>query len=105
MVRTAQQLEQEGICSAIIDLSSIGVEISVDEWYLGILNIITEELELKTDIFAWWAERASLGPAQRLTNFFRDVLLKEVSEPIVLFFDEIDSTLSIPFCGRFLTPL
>src|SRR5688500_7748741 len=34
MVRTARQLESENIRSAIIDLSSIGVEISVDEWYL-----------------------------------------------------------------------
>jgi len=105
MVRTARQLESENIRSAIIDLSSIGVEISVDEWYLGILNIITEELELKTDIFAWWAERAALGPAQRLTNFFRDVLLKEVSKPVVLFFDEIDSTLSIPFADDFFAAL
>jgi GH25 family lysozyme M1 (1,4-beta-N-acetylmuramidase)/Flp pilus assembly protein TadD len=105
MVRTAQQLEKENIRSVIIDLSSIGVKISADEWYLGILNDISNTLNLKTDIFSWWSERAGLGPAQRLTNFFRDVLLKEVSEPIVLFFDEIDSTLSIPFADDFFAAL
>ena len=33
MVRTAQQLDSEGIRSVIIDLSAIGVKISADEWY------------------------------------------------------------------------
>jgi formylglycine-generating enzyme required for sulfatase activity len=105
MVRTAQQLEQEGIRSVIIDLSSIGVKISADEWYLGILNEIANTLKLKTDIFAWWSEHAGLSPATRMTNFFRDVLLKEVNEPVVLFFDEIDSTLSIPFSDDFFAAL
>ncbi len=105
MVRTARQLEQEGVRSVIIDLSSIGVKISADEWYLGILDEIATTLNLKADIFAWWSERAGLGQAQRMTNFFRDVLLKEISEPVVLFFDEIDSTLSIPFADDFFAAL
>jgi formylglycine-generating enzyme required for sulfatase activity len=105
MVRTARQLESENIRSVIIDLSSIGVKISADEWYLGILDEIANTLKLKTDIFAWWSERAGLGPAQRMTNFFRDILLKEVSEPVVLFFDEIDSTLNIPFADDFFAAL
>lgn len=105
MVRTAQQLEKEGIRSVIIDLSSIGVSISADEWYLGILNEIANTLKLQTDIFAWWSERAGLSPATHMTNFFSDVLLKEVGEPIVLFFDEIDSTLSIPFADDFFAAL
>ncbi len=105
MVRTAQQLERENIHSVIIDLSGIGVKISADEWYLGILNEIANTLELKTNIFTWWSERAGLGPTQRLTNFFRDVLFKEVNEPVVLFFDEIDSMLSIPFADDFFAAL
>ncbi len=105
MVRTASQLERENIRSVIIDLSSIGVRVSADEWYLGILNEIATTLNLKTDIFGWWSERNGLGPAQRLSSFFREVLLKEIHEPIVLFFDEIDSTLSIPFADDFFASL
>lgn len=105
MVRTAQQLEREDICSVIIDLSSIGVKISADEWYLGILDEIVNTLKLKTDIFAWWSERAGLSPATRMTNFFRDVLLKEVNRPVIIFFDEIDSTLSVPFADDFFAGL
>lgn len=101
IVRTAQQLESENIRSVTIDLSAIGVKVSPNEWYMGILNEIYSTLELKTDVFTWWTDHAKLGPAQRLTNFFKDVLLKEVKEQIVLFFDEIDSTLSIPFSDDF----
>jgi formylglycine-generating enzyme required for sulfatase activity len=101
IVRTAQQLETENIRSVLVDLSAIGVKVSPDEWYMGILNEISSSLELKTDVFTWWMDHAKLGPAQRLTGFFKDVLLKEVKEQIVLFFDEIDSTLSISFSDDF----
>lgn len=105
MVRTAHKLENENIRSVIIDLSAIGVRVSVDEWYLGILNELSTTLNLTVDIFSWWEQFSQLGPAQRLTNFFKDVVLKEVDEQIVLFFDEIDSTLSIPFSDDFYIAL
>jgi len=105
MVRTAEDLKKENIRSVIIDLSAIGVNITPDEWYLGILNEIATTLELETDIFAWWSKHAGLSPAQRLSNFFRDVLLKEIDERVVLFFDEIDSTLSIKFSDDFFAAL
>ncbi len=105
MVRTARQLECEGIRSVIIDLSGIGVTVSADEWYLGILSEIDNTLELKTDVFTWWAQNAQLGPTLRLTNFFRKVLLEEVEGRVVLFFDEIDSTLSLSFADDFFAAL
>ena len=106
MVRTAQQLkEEEGIRSAVIDLNSIGVEVTQDQWYLGILDGIANELELQVDIIGWWNKQEGLGPTRRLSNFFRDVLLKETPERVVLFFDEIDSTLSIPFADDFFAAI
>ena len=105
MVRTAQQLEANDIRSVIIDLSTIGVQVTQNEWYLGILNEIKNTLNLKTDIFIWWEENAQLGSTQRLINFFHDVMLKEVDGRVVLFFDEIDSTLSIPFSDDFFASL
>jgi formylglycine-generating enzyme required for sulfatase activity len=105
VVRTAEQLEQEDIQCVIVDLSAIGVNVSADEWYLGILNEISISLSLHTNIFTWWDDRRQLGPTQRLLNFFRDVLLNEVSNRVVIFFDEIDSTLSIPFSDDFYAAL
>ena len=75
------------------------------EWYLGILNEIVNALDLKIDIFEWWIKRAVMSPSQKLVDFFREVLLKEIEEHVVLFFDEIDSTLSIPFSDDFFAAL
>lgn len=105
MTRTAEQLNKENICSATIDLSSIGARVTQDEWYLGMLNEIATQLNLETDIFAWWSQYAGLGPPQRFFNFLRDVMLKEIKANIVLFFDEIDTTLSIPFADDFFAAL
>src|SRR5258706_6606070 len=105
IVRTAYQLNREGVHSVMIDLSAIGVNVSRNEWYLGILSEITTSLNLQVNIFEWWAQYEGLGPAQKLSNFFRDVLLKEIKERVVLFFDEIDSTLSISFADDFFAAL
>jgi GH25 family lysozyme M1 (1,4-beta-N-acetylmuramidase)/ABC-type amino acid transport substrate-binding protein len=105
MTRTAEQLGEENIRSSIIDLSSLGTQLTQEEWYLGILNIIANDLSLETNIFDWWKEFKGLGPAQRFFNFLRDVMLKEVQESIVLFFDEIDTTLSLAFADDFFTTL
>jgi formylglycine-generating enzyme required for sulfatase activity len=105
MTRTAQQLEKESIRSATIDLSSIGTKVTQDEWYLGILDIVATKLNLEADLFEWWNQYAGLGPAQKFFNFLRDVLLKEIQGNIVLFFDEIDTTLSIPFADDFFAAL
>ena len=43
----------------------------------------------------------NLGITLRLTRFFQEVVLAEVSEPIVIFVDEIDTTLSLEFTDDF----
>lgn len=105
VVGTVEQLKKEDVQCVIVDLSAIGVNVTPDEWYLGILNEVSKTLSLKTDVFAWWEDRKQLGPTLRLVNFFGDVLLMQISSRIVLFFDEIDSTLSIPFSDDFYAAL
>lgn len=101
ITQTTRQLEKENIWSVTVDLSIIGTKIKQDEWYIGIIHEIATKLGLKTDIFTWWARYAALGSAQRFFNFLRDVMLVEIQERIVLFFDEIDSTLSLEFADDF----
>ena len=52
---------------------------------------------LEIDMVSWWQAHARLGVTQRLTQFFQEVLLAEVAEPVVIFVDEIDTTLSLSF--------
>ncbi len=95
MVSTAARLAEENIASAIVDLTKIGVQATTEEWYLSLLTEIEEGLGLKTDVIDWWLERNNLTIAQRLTTFFEKVLLAEVKSHVVIFIDEIDTTLSL----------
>lgn len=101
MVRAAEALAAEETRSVIIDLTQLGVQVSAQEWYLGLLTTIEDALMLDTDVVSWWQEQAHLGVTNRLTLFFEEVLLKEVAENIVIFIDEIDSTLNLPFTDDF----
>lgn len=105
MVRTAEQLTKEGARSVIVDLSQIGVQVTAEEWYLGLLSMIEEQLDLATDVVSWWQQRVHLGMTQRLTMFFEEVLLKEISAPVVIFVDEIDTTLSLSFTDDFFAAI
>ncbi len=60
---------------------------------------------LDTDVVSWWQEHEHLGVSQRLTLFFEQVLLAEVEGQIVVFVDEIDSTLSLDFTDDFFTAI
>src|SRR6185503_16663935 len=105
MVRTAERLTAEGVRSVIIDLSQIGVQVSPEEWYLGLLSMIEDQLDLDSNAVNWWRERSHLGVTQRLTMFFEEVLLKEVDAPVVVFVDEIDTTLSLNFTDDFFAAI
>lgn len=102
MVRTTRGLNAQNIRSVIIDLSQLGVQSTTDEeWYLGLLTTIEDQLDLQQDVYHWWQASAHLGLAQRLTLFFQEVLLPEIKVPVVVFVDEIDATLSLPFTDDF----
>lgn len=105
MVRTAERLAASGTKAVVIDLSQIGVQVTPDAWHLGLLTTIEDALDLETDVFAWWEAHSHLGYGQRLTQFFERVLLVEVPGPVVLFIDEIDTTLSLDFTDDFFAAI
>ncbi|MBD2579290.1 AAA-like domain-containing protein [Oscillatoria sp. FACHB-1406] len=101
-VRAMQRLGNEGIACAAIDLTRIGSRnITPQQWYLGLIESIAKSLSLslgdRAILSQWWRGRAHLSPLQSLSNFIEEVLLVEIDDPIVIFIDEIDSTLSLPF--------
>lgn len=105
MVRTAQRLAHEGIRSAIVDLSQIGVQITEDAWYLGILTRIEDSLDLNTNVYDWWDKHSQLGHGHRFSFFFEKIVLSEVTGQLVVFMDEVDSTLSLPFTDDFFAAI
>lgn len=104
MVRTARQLQSNGINTAIIDLTQIGT-VSADQWYVGLITQLTKRLKLTTDPLGWWKEHSRLGNVQSFSNFLRDVILVEVQGSVVIFVDEIDSTLRLSFRDDFFAAI
>ncbi len=101
MVRTAQTLMEEGIRSVIVDLQELGASVTAEQWYFGFLVKLDDQLMFDTDVVSWWQQHEHLGVSQRLTQFFEKVLLAEVEGQVVIFVDEIDSTLSLNFTDDF----
>ncbi|MBN1352216.1 AAA-like domain-containing protein, partial [candidate division KSB1 bacterium] len=101
MMRTAERLRQQGVAAVTIDLSLMGSNLSAEEWYLGILTIIGDKLDLETDAINWWQQQQHMGITQRLTLYFQTVLLREFEKQVVIFIDEIDTTLGLPFTDDF----
>ncbi|MDF5718538.1 MAG: AAA-like domain-containing protein [Rhizonema sp. NSF051] len=105
MINTASELKKVSVKSVIIDLTGIGTQVSAEQWYLGILSIIEDTLTLDTDVLEWWLQNSHLGFTQRLTKFFHQILLVEETSPVVIFVDEIDTTLSLDFTDDFFAAI
>jgi tetratricopeptide (TPR) repeat protein len=105
MVRTADRLKRQGVRPVIIDLTSIGSLVSSSEWYFGLISYLTSRLNLDVDAKSWWNAEEEKSPVQRFSDFLYEVILKEISEPIVIFVDEIDSTLKLGFTDDFFASI
>lgn len=101
MVRTSERLNAIGIQTVIIDLTSLGTYLDSEQWYLGLLENLVEQLKLKLDYKIWWNTYLHLGNTQRLSRFLREIVLEANDKPLVIFIDEIDTTLSLPFSDDF----
>ena len=106
MVRTANRLQEEGVRTAILDISILGGGISTPEaWFFGFLDELAIQLGLAEDENAWWEMHANHNPVQRFSYFLRDVVLAEIQDPLVIFVDEIDSALGMAFTDDFFAAI
>ncbi|MDF0554641.1 AAA-like domain-containing protein [Kamptonema sp. UHCC 0994] len=99
-VQTMKRLQDSGIICASIDLTTIGCQdIKPEQWYAGLIYTIASSFNLldRFDVVSWWSDHEMLAPVKRLDVFIHEILLREVTENLVIFIDEIDSTLSLSF--------
>lgn len=108
MVRTASRLREEGFSVVTLDLTMVGQNLSLEQWYYGLLNLTGRQLGLRAELRTFWVEHPELGPLQRFLQALEQVVLASLDrqpEPagaprargLVVFVDEIDSVLSLPF--------
>jgi hypothetical protein len=105
MVRTAESLEKQGVRAVVIDLTSIGSQVTDEQWYIGLISFLIRRLKLHADEHEWWNARKEKSPVQRFNDFLHEVLLTEIQEPVVIFVDEIDSTLKLDFTDDFFAAI
>lgn len=97
MVRTAARLRSEGTRVAVLDLTALGQNLTIEQWYNGLLERIGEQLDLEDELEDAWLRYEHLGPMQRWMRAVSEVLLAHGDGPIVIFIDEIDSVRSLNF--------
>jgi tetratricopeptide (TPR) repeat protein len=100
MIRTSQRLMNAGVRTAVVDLAQIGTVQSEDQWYKGVLTQIKRRLKLHIEPVLWWEERKDIPQVQKFIEFFEEALVP-VKEHIVIFIDEIDTTLKLDFRDNF----
>ena len=105
-MQAALALHGLGIRFVTIDLAGeLGGSIDPDSYYQGFLEAVTRQLHISLDLSAFWKEHASETFNQRFLRFFREVATTDLKKPLVVFLDEIDSTLKLPFTDDLFTAI
>lgn len=104
--RIQEKLRNEGCRTALFDIKGrLGTPANADAWYLGLLHEFSSRFQLGCDVRAWWIGRSEPTANQRLLAFFREQMLARVSERFIVFLDEIDSTIDLPYTDDFFVAI
>jgi hypothetical protein len=81
MVHTAARLHQQGLAVAVLDLTSVGQNLSPDQWYGGLLRSLGDQLDpsgaLEDKLDEFWLAEEQLGPLQRWLTALRQIVLPQ----------------------------
>jgi WD40 repeat protein len=97
MVQTTSRLRQEGAKVAVLDLTSIGRNVTTEQWYFGLLTNLGGQLGMSKALTDFWGKNAQWSPLQRWFEAIEKVILPTVETSLVIFIDEIDYIRSLPF--------
>jgi WD40 repeat protein len=102
-VRVMQQLKTEGSACVSIDITLMKEQhVTARQWYGSLMRSLANDLELgELNLRQWWHDRSELPEIQCFSEFIEQVVLTTVTQPIVVFVDEIDSILSLEFKDDF----
>ncbi len=96
-VQAMRRLSQAGMTCVAIDLTTIGTQnITPEQWYASFAAMLVTPLALPIRLGDWWREQAHLSYVARLAHLIDTVVLP-LAVPIVIFIDEVDSILGLPF--------
>jgi len=96
MVRTAVRLREAGHSVAVVDLTALGVNLTCEQWYDGLVGQVSRQTGLESEVEEYWLSHERHSPLQRWMGALRDLVLPSIRN-LVVFVDEIDVTRSLPF--------
>ncbi len=97
MVRIAARLRENGARVAVLDLTSLGQNLTAEQWYNGLVERAGQQFRLEEEVEDCWRRFPHLGPMQRFMRVICDAILPVREDRIVIFVDEIDAVRSLPF--------
>lgn len=105
MVHARQGLVERGMRSGTVDLQRLGKEADPDRFFNSVMRQLRRSLGLKVEVYEWTKSHEGLSPTERFALFVEEVVLAKCEGGVVLFFDEIDSILNLPFSDDFFTTI
>src|SRR5271155_543544 len=97
MVRTAARLRDNGTRVAVLDLTSLGQNLTAEQWYNGLIERAGQQFRLEDEVEDCWHRFPQLGPMRRFMRVISDAILPVQEGRVVIFVDEIDAVRSLPF--------
>ncbi|MEX2496923.1 MAG: AAA-like domain-containing protein [Woeseia sp.] len=105
---TSARLQNNGFKVAVIDLAQISERdggSDAGRWYYSIAYRLLRQLRLKIDLQDWWQDKSILSNRQRLVEFYSEVVLQRIPEPVVIFIDEIERVADRPLSAHLLASI
>ncbi len=97
-VQAMRRLVDRGMTCIAIDLTAIGTQnIRSEQWYASLAAMLVAPLGLPLKLGDWWRANAHLTDVARLAALVETEILAHSDRPIVVFIDEVDSVLGLPF--------
>ena len=102
---TAARLEHNGFHVAVLDLEQIGdrdAGLDAGRWYYNVAYRLLRQLRIRYDLQPWWQDKSILSNAQRLSEFYAEVILQNLQQRVVIFIDEIQCIEDLAFADQLL---
>src|SRR5438105_10899497 len=77
MVRTAARLEEEGAAAVVLDLTALGQNLTVEQWYDALVCAIGARLGLEEELEEFWDSHSRLSPLQRFMAALEQCVLAQ----------------------------
>ncbi|MBP0027104.1 AAA-like domain-containing protein [Roseofilum sp. Guam] len=103
-VRTMQRLQDNGVVCASIDITELGSQqVTPEKWYGGLVKTLVSRLGLEEtfSLRSWFNERRDIPAVQFFGEFLEELIFRQITQPVAIFIDEIDSVLQLGFKDDF----